>query len=151
MRLLIRWLLTAAALFAIAYYIVPGIRLDNFGAALVAAFAIGIVNLLVRPIIMILTLPVNIITLGLFTLVVNALMFWLAASFVSGFFGALCVYRSRAGFCRLYCRDSAVKTSSHEKLFFQPSAKRENGLPHAQPVARGAARGVQAKFRPHQA
>jgi len=100
MRLLIRWLLTAAALFAIAYYIVPGIRLDNFGAALVAAFAIGIVNLLVRPIIMILTLPVNIITLGLFTLVVNALMFWLAASFVSGFFvadfsaafwGALCI------------------------------------------------------------
>lgn len=88
MRLLIRWFLTAGALLAIAYYLVPGIRLDNFGAALLAAAAIGIVNLLVRPIVIILTLPVNVITLGLFTLVVNALMFWLSASFVPGFFVA---------------------------------------------------------------
>lgn len=100
MRLIIRWLFTAAALLAVAYYLVPGIRLDNFAAALLAAAVIGVVNLLVRPIVIILTLPVNVITLGLFTLVINALMFWLSASFVPGFFvadfaaafwGALCV------------------------------------------------------------
>lgn len=100
MRLLIHWLVTAAALLVVAYYLVPGIHLANFTTALFAAVAIGIVNLLVRPVVIILTLPVNIITLGLFTFVVNALMFWLAASFVPGFYvadfaaafwGALCL------------------------------------------------------------
>lgn len=88
MKLIIRWLLTAAALLAIAYYLVPGIRLSNFGTALLAAAAIGLVNLLARPIVMILTLPVNVLTLGLFTLIINALMFWLAAALVPGFFVA---------------------------------------------------------------
>lgn len=100
MRLLVRWFLSAAALLGIAYYIVPGIHLSSFGTALFAAAAIGVVNLLIRPIIIVLTLPVNVITLGLFTFVVNALMFWLASSFVPGFFvadfaaafwGALCM------------------------------------------------------------
>lgn len=84
----------------IAYYIVPGIYLGSFATALLAAAVLGLVNLLIRPLIMILTLPVNIITLGLFTFVVNALMFWLASSFVPGFsvvdfaaafWGALCM------------------------------------------------------------
>ncbi len=68
-----------------AAYVVPGVSVKNFWAALIAALVIGLVNALVRPILLILTLPVNILTLGLFTLVINALMFWLASSIVRGF------------------------------------------------------------------
>jgi putative membrane protein len=84
MYLLLRWLLSALALIAIAYY-VPGIVVTNFYAALVAALVLGLVNALIRPIILVLTLPFNVITLGLFTLVINALMFWFASTLVKGF------------------------------------------------------------------
>jgi putative membrane protein len=84
MNILIRFVLNALAVMAAAY-IVPGITVQSFWAALIAALVIGLVNALVRPVLLLLTLPVNILTLGLFTLVVNALMFWLAASLVSGF------------------------------------------------------------------
>ena len=72
MGLILRWLLSALALIAITY-IVPGIVITNFYAALVAALVLGLVNALIRPIIVVLTLPFNILTLGLFTLVINAL------------------------------------------------------------------------------
>ena len=68
-----------------AAYLVPGVRVANLWSALVAALIIGLVNALIRPLILLLTLPVNILTLGLFTLVVNALMFWLASSIAKGF------------------------------------------------------------------
>lgn len=84
MNLLIRFVLNALAVMATAY-VVPGISVSNFWSALIAAIVIGLVNALVRPILLILTLPINILTLGLFTLVVNALMFWLASSIVKGF------------------------------------------------------------------
>lgn len=84
MRLLLRWLLSALALLAITY-IVKGIVVSNFYAALVAALVLGLVNALIRPIIVVLTLPFNVITLGLFTLVINALMFWFASTLVKGF------------------------------------------------------------------
>lgn len=84
MRLLIRWLLSALALLGITY-VVPGITITTFYAALIAALVLGLVNALIKPIIVILTLPFNIVTLGLFTLVINALMFWLASSIVKGF------------------------------------------------------------------
>jgi putative membrane protein len=84
MSLLLRWLLSALALIAIAYY-VPGISVTNLYAALVAALVLGLVNALIRPIILVLTLPFNVITLGLFTLVINALMFWFASTLVKGF------------------------------------------------------------------
>ena len=84
MRLLLRWLLSAAALMLIAYYL-PGVSVASFYTALIAALVLGLVNALIRPIILTLTLPVNILTLGLFTLVVNALMFWLASTVVKGF------------------------------------------------------------------
>lgn len=84
MRLLLRWLFTALALLGITY-IIRGIAVDNFYAALIAALVLGLVNALIRPIIMVLTLPFNIMTLGLFTLVINALMFWFASSIVKGF------------------------------------------------------------------
>lgn len=80
----IRFLLSALAVMATAY-IVPGITVSSFWVALIAALVIGIVNALVRPILLLLTLPINILTLGIFTLIINALMFWLAASLVTGF------------------------------------------------------------------
>jgi putative membrane protein len=82
--LLLRWVLSALSVIVTAY-IVPGVRIANVWTAFVAALIIGLVNALVRPILILLTLPVNIITLGLFTLIINALMFWLASSIVKGF------------------------------------------------------------------
>lgn len=87
MKLIARWLLSAFALMIIAY-VVPGIVVSNFYSALVAALVLGLINALIRPVIILLTLPVNILTLGLFTLVINALLFWLAASVVKGFYVA---------------------------------------------------------------
>lgn len=84
MNIILCWLISAASVVATAY-IVPGVSIANFWAAMIAALVIGLVNALVRPILLILTLPVNILTLGLFTLVINALMFWLASSIVKGF------------------------------------------------------------------
>lgn len=84
MYFLIRWLINTLALL-IAAYIVPGVSFSGFWSALVAALIFGLINAIIRPIMVILTLPVNIVTLGLFTLVINALMFWLTASIVKGF------------------------------------------------------------------
>lgn len=84
MKLLFRWLINAVALIAVAN-IVPGFGVDTFYTALIAALVLGLVNALIRPILLILTLPINILTLGLFTFVINALMVWLASTIVSGF------------------------------------------------------------------
>ena len=84
MKLLIGWLLNALALLAVAYF-VPGIALSNFTAALIAAAVIGLVNMLIKPILLILTLPVTIITLGLFIFVINGILFWLVGNFLDGF------------------------------------------------------------------
>ncbi|NLJ85392.1 MAG: phage holin family protein [Firmicutes bacterium] len=80
----IRWLVTAIALLVTAA-IVPGVGVDSVFAALFAAAAIGIVNAFVRPVFLFLTLPINFLTLGLFTFVLNGLMLALAAFFVPGF------------------------------------------------------------------
>lgn len=85
MKLLLRWLISAAALMLIAMYI-PGIKVASFYTALIAALIFGLINALIRPIALLLTLPINFITLGLFTLVINALMFWLASTIVKGFY-----------------------------------------------------------------
>ncbi|HSR89180.1 MAG TPA: phage holin family protein [Candidatus Udaeobacter sp.] len=84
-RILARWLVSATVLM-VAAYLIPGIRFANFYAALVAVLVLGLINALIRPLIIILTLPINLFTLGLFTLVINAFMFWLASSVVKGFF-----------------------------------------------------------------
>jgi len=68
-----------------AAYLVPGVSVANLWSALVAALVIGLINALIRPLILLFTLPVNILTLGLFTFVINALMFWLASSIAKGF------------------------------------------------------------------
>ena len=83
-RLLLIWTLNALALVAVANF-VPGIRVDGFMAAFIAAFILGLVNTLIRPIFLVLTLPVTVLTLGLFIFVVNGLMFWFAGSILRGF------------------------------------------------------------------
>lgn len=84
MKLLIKWLLSAAALLLVAY-LYQGVEVRSFTAALVAAFVIGLLNAVVRPVLVLLTLPVTVLTLGLFLFVINALMFWAAASLFDGF------------------------------------------------------------------
>lgn len=83
-RLLLIWTLNALALVAVANF-VPGIHVDGFMAAFIAAFILGLVNTLIRPIFVVLTLPVTVLTLGLFILVINGLMFWFAGSILRGF------------------------------------------------------------------
>jgi putative membrane protein len=82
--LLVRWIVSAIALY-LTSGIVPGIRIDGLGALLAAAAMIGIINAFVRPVVLLLTLPLTVLTLGLFVLVVNAAMLSLASAFVPGF------------------------------------------------------------------
>ncbi len=84
MSLLLVWLLSAVSLLAVAY-ILPGIVVSSFWSALVAALVIGLLNALVRPVLVVLTLPITVVTLGLFLLVINALIFWFAGSILEGF------------------------------------------------------------------
>ena len=84
MHLLLRWLISAAAIFIVPF-IVPGVTIENPWNALMAALVIGLINMVIRPILMILTLPVTVLTLGLFTLVINAVLFWIASTIVQGF------------------------------------------------------------------
>ena len=84
MKIIVRWLLLAAALLLVAY-LYPGVTIKSFGSALIAAFVLGLLNTLLRPILVLLTLPVTVITLGLFLFVINALMFYFAASVLEGF------------------------------------------------------------------
>ena len=93
MKIIVRWLLLAAALLLVAY-LYPGVTIKSFASAMIAAFVLGLFNTLLRPILVLLTLPVTLITLGLFLFVINALMFYFAASVldgfhVNGFFAAL--------------------------------------------------------------
>lgn len=84
MKLVLKWLLSAAALLAVAHFY-TGVVVTSFVAALIAAFVIGLLNTVVRPIFVILTLPVTLITLGLFLFVINALMFYMASGLLDGF------------------------------------------------------------------
>lgn len=83
-KLFIVWLINALALLALPYA-VPSVQVNGFMTALVAALVLGLVNSLIRPVLVLLTLPVTIVTLGLFIFVINGLLFWLVASFVEGF------------------------------------------------------------------
>ncbi|MDD2354349.1 MAG: phage holin family protein [Patescibacteria group bacterium] len=84
MKLILTWLISSLAVIVSAY-IVPGAQISGFLAALLAAIMLGAVNSFIRPILLFLTLPINVLTLGLFTLVINALMVLLAAAIVPGF------------------------------------------------------------------
>jgi putative membrane protein len=84
MRLLIVWLINAVALFFLPY-VLPFVHVDDFVSALVAALILGLINALIRPILVLLTLPVTILTLGLFIFIINGLLFWAVGSWVQGF------------------------------------------------------------------
>lgn len=84
MTLLLVWILNAIALLIVAY-VLPGIHVASFGAALIAALVLGLLNTLVKPVLVLLTLPITVVTLGLFLLVLNALVFWFAGSILKGF------------------------------------------------------------------
>jgi putative membrane protein len=84
MTLLLVWILNAVALLVVAY-VLPGIVVASFGSAMLAALVLGLINMLVKPVLILLTLPITVVTLGLFLLVLNALLFWLAGSMLKGF------------------------------------------------------------------
>jgi putative membrane protein len=84
MKILVKWLLSAVALLAVAN-LYGGVMVSSFGAAMVAALVMGLLNAVVRPILIILTLPLTLVTLGLFLFVINAAMFWSAAEVLDGF------------------------------------------------------------------
>ncbi len=96
MGFVVRWLINAVALY-LTTLVVKGVRVPDFGAALLAALVLGIVNAVIRPVALILTLPLNIVTLGAFTFVVNAGMLYLVSkvtalrldSFWAAFLGAI--------------------------------------------------------------
>ena len=119
MKILVRWLLLAAALLLVAH-LYPGVTVASFTSALLAAFVLGLFNTLVRPLLVLLTLPVTLITLGLFLFVINALMFWGAASVLDGF--------NVAGFSAaligslLYSLCGMVIDVATERLFSRSSA-----------------------------
>jgi putative membrane protein len=84
MRLLLIWLINAASLLAVAY-LMPSIAISSFTTALLAAFVLGLVNAIIRPILVVLTLPATLLTLGLFIFVINGFLFWFVGSFINGF------------------------------------------------------------------
>lgn len=82
--LIVVWILNAVALLAVAY-VLPGIVVASFWSAMLAALVLGLLNALVKPFLILLTLPITIVTMGLFLIVLNALMFWWAGSMLRGF------------------------------------------------------------------
>lgn len=84
MGIIIAWMINALALILVSY-LLPGVYVAGFGSALIAALVLGLVNTIVRPILIVLTIPVTIVTLGLFLLVINALMFWFVGSILNDF------------------------------------------------------------------
>jgi len=84
MELILVWILNAVALLVVAY-LLPGITVASFGSALIAALVLGLMNMLVKPVLVLLTLPITIVTMGLFLFVLNALLFWFVGSVLRGF------------------------------------------------------------------
>ena len=84
MKLIIQWFISASALLLVAY-LYSGVTVASFGSAMWAALVIGLLNALLRPVLVVLTIPITIVTLGLFLFVINALMFWAASGLLKGF------------------------------------------------------------------
>ncbi|WP_151447995.1 phage holin family protein [Lacisediminimonas profundi] len=87
MRLLLVWLINAAALFAVSW-LMKSVEISDITTALIAALVLGLVNTLIRPVLVLLTLPVSVLTLGLFIFVINGLLFWAVGSSITGFYVA---------------------------------------------------------------
>lgn len=116
MKLLAKWLLSATALLAVAH-LYSGVELQGFAAALVAALVIGLFNVFLRPILILLTLPVTLLTVGLFLFVINALLFWAAAHLLDGF--QVRDFAAALLGSLLYSLFSLVIDSALERLFSQ--------------------------------
>lgn len=84
MRIILSWLGSALAILIISY-VLPGVTIAGFWSALWVALFLGLVNIVIRPLLILLTLPINILTFGLFTFVINALLILLASSVIKGF------------------------------------------------------------------
>jgi putative membrane protein len=84
MRIFLVWIFNAMALIAVAY-LLPGIKVDGFTSALIAALVLGLVNTLIRPLLVLLTLPITVLTLGFFILLINGFLFWFVGSVLKGF------------------------------------------------------------------
>lgn len=84
MKLILSWLLNAVALLVVAH-LIPDIHMKGLDVALIAAVLIGLVNMLIKPILVVLTLPITLLTLGLFILVINGFLFWLVGRYLEGF------------------------------------------------------------------
>ncbi|UDG82578.1 phage holin family protein [Candidatus Vallotia cooleyia] len=84
MAVLLTWLMNGLALLIIAY-VMPSIQIKNFMTALIFVLLLGLINAIIRPVVILCTLPLTVLTLGLFILVINALCFWLCATFLRGF------------------------------------------------------------------
>ena len=116
MKTIVKWLLSAAALLAVAY-LYGGVQIQSYSAALIAALLIGLFNMILRPVLVVLTLPVTIISLGLFLFVINALLFWAAAGMLDGFhvngFGAALLGSL------IYSAFGVLIDSAVERLFLQ--------------------------------
>ena len=84
MRIILVWIFNAMALIAVAY-LLPGIKVDGFPSALVAALVLALVNTLIRPLLVLLTLPITVLTLGFFILLINGFLFWFTGSVLKGF------------------------------------------------------------------
>lgn len=120
MKLIARWLLLAAALLMVAQ-LYSGVTVADFGTALIAAFVLGLLNTLVRPLLVVLTFPVTLVTLGLFLFVINAALFWAAARVLDGFnvagFGAALIGSIAYSLCGM------VIDAAMERLFQSDSAQ----------------------------
>lgn len=114
LKLIVRWLLSASALLFVAY-IYSGVQVTSFLTAMVAALVIGLLNAVLRPVLVVLTLPVTVLTLGLFLFVINALMFWAAAGVLEGF-GVRNFLAALVG-SLLYTAIGMVIDSALERLF----------------------------------
>lgn len=117
MKLIVKWLLNATALLAVAA-LYSGVEVQSFGAALMAALVIGLFNLFLRPLLILLTLPVTVLTLGLFLFIINALLFWAAANILDGFYVRGFVAALLGSF--IYSVFGLVIDSALERLFPRP-------------------------------
>jgi putative membrane protein len=117
MPLLLQWLTTALAILVTAY-LLPGVVISSFFTAMVVAVVLGLVNAFIKPIFLLLTLPINILTLGLFTFVINAFMVLLTARLVGGF------YVSSFGWALLFSLVLMIVSTAIDMLFKPgPSAR----------------------------
>ncbi len=118
MKLIVRWLLLAAALLMVAY-LYSGVAVTSFASAMIAAFVLGLFNTLLRPVLVLLTLPATLLTLGLFLFIINAAMFYLAANVLDGFsvsgFGAALIGSL------IYSACGMVIDAATERLFLSRS------------------------------